>query len=222
MRPGPVRPGFSDRNDGPLTAYIINPTEPVTGPIDATGYDIAVYFGPGHSGTVTADISGASHFGVVANGAKVNVTGSTVHNIGDQLVSPHQPAVRDAARPCHLLYQRRERHEISGNKVYDFQKSGIEVSGGTVDGGNVVASPRTSASVSNNIVTGAGHTAAIAQNGIVIRSGATATVNKNTVSNLWYMPDGTEAAGVLLYGAGRVNVQNNKISALNVRVAHRR
>ena len=67
--------------------------------------------------------------------------------------------------------------------------------------------PTTSASVSNNIVTGAGPTDVIAQNGIVIRSGANATVNKNTVSNLGYTPAGTEAAGLLLYDAGRVNVE---------------
>ena len=73
---------------------------------------------------------------------------------------------------------------ISGNKVYDFQKSGIEVSGLTVDGGSVRASTTTSASVTNNVVTGEGDTDFIAQNGIVIRSGANATVNKNTVSEL--------------------------------------
>ena len=61
---------FNDRDGTTLTAKIINPTAPVTGPIDATGYDIAVYFGPGHSGTVTADISGAKYYGVVADGAK--------------------------------------------------------------------------------------------------------------------------------------------------------
>ncbi len=48
------------------------------------GYDIAVYFRPGHSGSVTnADISGAKYYGVVVDGANVNVTGSKVHDIGD-------------------------------------------------------------------------------------------------------------------------------------------
>ena len=80
-----------------------------------------------------------------------------------------------------------------GNQVYAFQKSGIEVNGLIADGGSVFTSPTTSASVSNNVVAGWGDTNLIAQNGIVIRSGANATVNKNTVSNLWYTPAGTEA-----------------------------
>ncbi len=46
---------------------------------------------------------------------------------------------------------------------------------------------------------------------VLVAGGASATVNKNTVSKLDYTLDGT-AAGVLLYQAGRVNVQNNKIS----------
>ena len=41
---------------------------------------------------------------------------------------------------------------------------------------------------------------------------ATATVVRNTVSGFRYTPDGTVATGLLLYDAGRVNVQNNKIS----------
>ena len=208
--PGPT--GFSDRNDGPLTAYIINPTAPVTGPIDATGYDIAVYFGPGHSGTVTADISGASHFGVVADGAKVNVTGSKVHGIGDQPFNSTDPMF-GMQRGRAISYINGASGTISGNRVFDFQKSGIEVSGGTLDGGTVRASTTTSVSVTNNTVTGAGPNAFIAENGIVIRTGANATVNKNTVSNLYYTPDPTSGAGLFLFDAGRVNVQNNKITA---------
>src|SRR5262245_36800505 len=82
---------FMDRDGNVLTAKIIDPAAPVTAPVDATGYDIGVYFSPGHTGTVTADISGAKYYGVVADGAKVNVTGSKVHHIGDQPVSPSNP-----------------------------------------------------------------------------------------------------------------------------------
>ena len=56
---------------------------------------------PSTSGPATrhrdADISGATWYGVVANGANVNVTGSQIHDIGDE------PAQRHAARQCHLL-----------------------------------------------------------------------------------------------------------------------
>ena len=104
---------------------------------------------------MTADISGAKYSGVVANGAKVNVTGSTVHGIGDQPVSPSNPLF-GMQRGRAISYINGASGTISGNKVYDFQKSGIEVSGGTVDGGSVRASTTTSATVSNNVVTGAG------------------------------------------------------------------
>jgi hypothetical protein len=206
---------FTDRDGTALTAKIINPAAPVTAPVDATGYDIGVYFSPGYSGTgtVTAEVSGAKYYGVVADGAKVNVTGSKVHDIGDQPVSPTNPLF-GMQRGRAIVYINGASGTISGNKVYAFQKSGIEVNGLTVDGGEVFASPTTSASVSNNTVTGAGPTDLIAQNGIVIRSGANATVNKNTISSLFCDRTDTEAAGVLLYGAGRVNVQNNKITTV--------
>ncbi len=56
----------------------------VTGTLDATGCDIGVYYGPGTTGSVTtADISGALYYGVVANAAAVNVTNSSIHDIGD-------------------------------------------------------------------------------------------------------------------------------------------
>src|SRR6266852_5456710 len=55
----------------------------VTGPLDATGCDIGVYYGTGTSGNVTgATIHGARYFGVVADGAAVNVTDSDVHGDG--------------------------------------------------------------------------------------------------------------------------------------------
>ena len=74
------------------------------------GYDIAVYYGPGHSGTVTADISGAKYYGVVADGAKVNVTGSKVHDIGDQPVdSPTRCSACSAAVPSSISTARAAR-----------------------------------------------------------------------------------------------------------------
>jgi hypothetical protein len=171
----------------------------VTGPLDATNCNIGVYNPTSVSG---ATIFGADYFGVVVNGVPANVTNSTVRNIGDD---PFNGSQHGRA----ILYINGASGTISGNKVNAFQKNGIEVSGLTADAG-ALSSVKTSASVSNNTVTGAGEISYIAQNGIVIRSGANATVNKNTVSGFRYAPDGTEATGVLLYEAGRVNVQNNK------------
>ena len=74
---------------------------------------------------------------------------------------------------------------ISGNRVYDFQKNGIEVSGVTADASGL-STNKTSATVANNVVTGVGHIDYIAQNGIVIRGDANAIVKNNTVSNFNY------------------------------------
>src|SRR5689334_11458542 len=56
-----------------MTAALINPGN-VTGNVDATGCNIGVYYGPGASGRVNgANIYGANYFGVVNNGAAVNI-----------------------------------------------------------------------------------------------------------------------------------------------------
>jgi nitrous oxidase accessory protein NosD len=182
-----------------LTAAQIGGT--VTTSLDATNCNIGVYNPTGVSG---ATIFGADYFGVVVNGVSANVTNSTVRNIGDDPVNGSQHGRA-------ILYINGASGTISGNRVSAFQKNGIEVSSLTADA-SAVSSVKTSASVSNNVVTGAGDIAYIAQNGIVIRSGANATVVKNTVSGFDYTPAGTEATGLLLYEAGRVNVQNNTIS----------
>ncbi len=178
-----------------LTVMHLNPTAPVTGTINASGFDIAVYFGPGHSGTVTADISGAKYYGIVADGAQVNVTGSKVHHIGDD---PYGTEERYGMQHGNAIYYYNGASgTISRNQVSKFQKNGITVIGKAA---NYVdpATPMTSASVTNNTVTGEGAIAYIAQNGIQISYGATATVNKNTVSGFSYTPKASEATGLLL------------------------
>jgi hypothetical protein len=179
----------------------------VTGTVNAAGCNIAVYIDATHPGSVTnADISGTDYYGVVVNGVAANVTGSKVHRIGD---SPFDGMQHGNA----ILYINGASGTISGNSVYDFQKNGITVSGKDANN-NVISKPTTSASVTNNTVTGEGPIDYIAQNGIQISFGASATVNKNVVSGFWYTPVTDEACGLLLYQAGRVNVQNNTISPL--------
>ena len=126
----------------------------------------------------------------------------------------HQTSATTRSTACQhgraILYINGASGTISGNKVYDFQKNGIEVSGLTADA-SALSSVKTSATVANNVVTGEGHIDYIAQNGIVIRSGASATVKNNTVSGFDYTPTGTEATGLLLYQnePARVTVRNN-------------
>ncbi len=162
---------------------------------------MAVYFGPGHSGKVDANISGAKWYGVVADRANVTVTGSQIHDIGDDPRSGMQYGRA-------VLYFNGATGTISGNQVYDFQKNGIEISGQNADASGR-SDVKTSVTVVNNVVTGEGPIDYIAQNGIVVRDGASAIVKDNTGQRLLLQPDGTEATGLLNYDAGQVVVSGN-------------
>ena len=132
-------------------------------------------------------------------------------------VGDTDPALYGMQRGRAILYINGASGTISGNKVYDFQKNGIEISG--LDAaGTAASSSMTSATIANNVVTGRGHIDYIAQNGIVIRNGATATVKDNTVSGIWYTPDGTEATGLLNYEAGKITVSGNRFVDTEVRI----
>ena len=160
------------------------------------------------SPTLTSTALATSASSSTAN--HVNTTNSKVHQIGEK---PFDGTQHGRA----ILYINGASGTISGNKVYDFQKNGIEVSGLNADA-SAPSSAKTSATVSNNVITGKGPIDYIAQNGIVIRSGASATVKDNTVSRLWYTPDGTEATGLLNYEAGKITVSGNKFIDTETRI----
>ena len=198
-------PTTFSRDGNTLTAAQIGGT--VTGPLDATGCDIGVY---NPTRVTNADIHGARYFGVVVNGRTVNTTGSKVHQIGE---TPFDGVQHGRA----ILYINGAHGTISGNKVYTFQKNGIEISG--LDAAGVDrSSAQTSATVRQNVITGGGHLDYIAQNGIVVRDGATALVKDNTVSHLWYTPADNEATGLLNYNAGKITVSGNKFVDTEVRI----
>jgi len=181
---------------------------PVTGTLDATGCDIGVY---NPTRVSNADIHGARYYGIVVNGHNVNTTGSKVHDIGD---SPFDGMQRGRA----ILYINGASGTISGNKVYAFQKNGIEVRGVTADA-SAPSSTRTSATIVSNVITGRGHIGDIAQNGIVILGNATSMVKNNAVSHLWYTgPEDTTATGLLNVDAVKVTVSGNTFVDTQVRV----
>ena len=191
-----------------LTAAQIGGT--VTGGLDATGCDIAVYK---PTGVTNADIHGARYYGVVVDGRVVNTTGSRIHNIGD---SPFDGMQRGRA----ILYINGASGTISGNKVYAFQKNGIEVRGLTTDA-SADSSVKTSATIVNNVITGRGHIGDIAQNGIVVMGNASAIVKSNTVSHLWYTgPADTYATGLLNVDvdASKVTLTGNTFVDAQVRI----
>jgi hypothetical protein len=169
----------------------------VTTTLDATGCNIGVYYDATHTGSVTgADISGANYFGVLVNGASVNVTDSAVHDIGEV-------PLNGAQHGNAVVYLGGASGTISNNIVSSYQKNGITVSG---DG--------SSASVLVNVVTGEGPITYIAQNGIQISFGATAKVTGNTVTGNDYTPSKVTACGLLIYKAGGVSASKNGVSSL--------
>ena len=163
----------------------------VTGNLDAGGCNIGVYYDNTTSGNVTnANIHGANYYGVVVNGdngtANVNVTGSTIHDIGE---SPLNGTQHGNAIYYRALGTGTASGTISGNTLTNYQKGGITVNG------NV------SATITNNTVTGQGPVSYIAQNGIQLGYGAKATVTGNTVTgNAYTGANLASSAGILVVG----------------------
>jgi hypothetical protein len=190
-----------------LTAAQINPTGTVSGTVDATGCNIGIYYGPGHAGTVgVATISGANYYGVVADGAAVNITGATIQNIGESPFNGTQHGVAVLYTTVHqdgsTTGANAATGTLSSSTITNYQKNGVVVSGAGA-----------AVTVKNNIVTGNGPINYIAQNGIEIASGGSATVTGNTVSGNWYTPATVTACGLLFFQADGVKQNKNNLFA---------
>lgn len=186
-----IETGFV-RDGTNLTAKLVNPSSPVTGVVDATGCHIGVYVNTGSLEIQNATIKSATYFGVVNDGATVNVKFSTIEMIGE---SPFNGAQHGVA----IYYCNGGSGTIDSNTVKQYQKGGIVVTG-----------VGTKASVTRNIVTGLGPVNFIAQNGIQVSRGATGEVSGNDISGHYYTAcshqDAAQtgctpwvAAGLLLY-----------------------
>jgi hypothetical protein len=167
-----------------LTAALINPGN-VTGEVDATGCNIGVYYGPGATGGVSgANIHGANYFGVVNDGATVNIQNSDIHDIGETPFNGSQHGVS-----IYFALGSSAGGTISGNHIWHYQKGGIVVNGEAA-----------SATIRDNIVTGLGPVGFIAQNGIQVGYGADASVMRNTVSDNSYTGTSTVSGGIVVVG----------------------
>lgn len=170
---------------GTLTAAVYDAS--VTGPVDASGCDIGAYYdSAGNGDTVSgADISGATQYGVFVDGisgdVSVDVTNSSIHNIGD---TPFD-GVQYGVGVYYYGYNTAGTvtGTVSGNAVYQYQKGGI-----TVNGANA------SVAVSDNTVTGLGPVPFIAQNGIQFGFGATGSASGNQISDNYYTGCSNQAA----------------------------
>jgi hypothetical protein len=207
-------PTTFSRDNHFLTAAQIGGT--VSGSLDATGCDIGVYFaGPG-SVTAGAEIFGARYFGVVNDGTSVTVEGASVHNIGNSPFDGSQHGVG-------IYFTNGATGTIDGNTVSAYQKGGI-----VVNGTNATTGATTTATITNNTVTGLGPVVFIAGNGIQVSRGAVAEVRGNTISDNFYTgevgvgpnaggenPEGFEffSTGLLLFEAGAgTKTSNNRFS----------
>lgn len=224
-------PGYQGPTANPvLTACVINPTETVSGPIDAAPCDIGVYYGPGNQGLVKgATITGATYFGVLVNGASVSVLDSNINNIG-----PTANIFGNIQyRPTGIFY-------LNGDKRTRFWRIRLnEIEGNTITlplwgkGGIVAKNPGTVVEIRNNTITGKGPNSGIAQNGIEIGDGAQADIAGNTVESNQYTGTDTNATGILIYGGpgfagvgvfegpnytGNVNVHDNMLTNNDVGV----
>ena len=202
------------RRDGRvLTAAVIGTAVPITRTVvDATGCDIGIYYAPGTTGSVDqSTIAGASYFGVVNHSATVDVTRSSVSNIGDRPFSGAQHGnsifyttenqVLGTDGSDVLIAAGSASGTISGNSVSLYQKGGIIVRGANA-----------SATILHNTVTGLGPVDFIAQNGIQVSFGGSGVVRDNSVSDNDYTPPGTTSCGILLFDAAGVKVQQNTYS----------
>ncbi len=171
----------------------------VSGSLNATGCDIGVYFGSAGHVAAGAQIFGARYFGVVDNGTSVNVQGARIHDIGETPFNGTQHGVG-------IYFTNGGTGLIDGNSVRAYQKGGIVVNGAG-----------TSATVTNNSVSGLGPVVFIAKNGIQVSRGAAADVRGNSISGNFYTgevgigpnsggqnPEGWEyfSTGLLLFEAG--------------------
>jgi hypothetical protein len=168
-----------------LTAAQINPSGTVSGDVDATGCNIAVYYGPGSNGRVQfANVHGSNYFGIVNNGGNVSIQNSAVSNIGETPFNGTQHGVA-----IYFAYNSNSRGDIQGNFVWSYQKGGIVVNG-----------PLASSNINGNTVIGLGPVDFIAQNGIQVGYGARANVQQNLVYGNAYTGTSAASGGILLVG----------------------
>jgi hypothetical protein len=182
-----------------LTAADINPTSPVTGPVDAIGCNIGVFFGPGTHGTINnATITNSNYYGVVVQQAHVNIENSNVHNIGESPLNGVQHGVgiyyatvtSGSATVTPSCTTGSTRGTIDNNSVSTYQKAGI-----------VANCTGTNVNIENNVVQGEGPVNYIAQNGIEVGYGANAEITGNIVTgNSYTGAGGASSGGILVFG----------------------
>lgn len=169
-----------------LTAALINPPGNVSGDVDATGCNIGIYYSAGARGRVdSANVHGANYFGVVNDGARVDIRNSSISDIGEKPFNGTQHGVA-----IYFAFGSAAKGEIENNVIWNYQKAGIVVNG-----------PAAASEIHGNTVIGLGPVNFIAQNGIQAGYGAKAQIKQNFVSGNSYTGAGlTASGGVIVVG----------------------
>jgi hypothetical protein len=172
----------------PLTAALVNPAD-VTGTVDATGCDIAVYFSSGAHTVTAAIIQNAFYYGVLVRnpGTSATITDSEVRFIGDGVGGTFLPT--GAQHGNGIRFRDGATGSVDTTYVHHYQKGGI-----------VVSNPGTSATVTNSHIQGLGPVAFIAQNGVQYSDHSAGLVRGNLIEDHQYTgPQDTFSAGLLLF-----------------------
>ncbi len=178
---------------GDMGAAAVNPGSLSGATVDAGGCQIGVYYSTPGSYTVSGtSITNAQYYGIFVDGitgnVAVNVTGSTISDIGD---SPFDGAQHGVA----VYYDGYNTSgtvsgTVSGNTISAYQKGGIVVNGTNAD-----------VDVTGNTVTGLGPVPFIAQNGIQFGYGASGSATGNTVlGNSYTGTNDAVSTGILVVG----------------------
>jgi len=167
-----------------LTALLINPPGNVSGDINATGCNIGIYYSA--NGQVdNANIHGANYFGIVNNGANVNVQNSNISDIGEKPFNGDQHGVA-----VYWAFGSAAKGNIGGNYIWNYQKGGIVVNG-----------PLATSNIQQNTVIGLGPVNFIAQNGIQAGYGANTYIQNNLVyGNSYTGASLASSGGIILVG----------------------
>jgi hypothetical protein len=166
-----------------LTAALINPPGTVSADVDATGCNIGIYYVGGKGRVNNANVHGANYFGIVNNGAEVDIENSVISNIGETPLNGTQHGVA-----IYFAVGSNAKGNIQGNYIYNYQKGGIVVNGPSA------------ADIKQNTVIGQGPVSYIAQNGIQAGYGATTRIQNNLVVGNSYTGTSTVSGGIIVVG----------------------
>lgn len=145
--------------------------------------------GKGNANTIFYGIAFRNASGTIQNCSIVDIRETPISSVSNG-VSIYANNTDSITRNINIL----------GNQIYNYQKTGIVISGST----NIV--------IAGNTITGIGATDVVVQNGIQIAWGATGQIIGNTIRDNLYTVGNASSVGILLYEiAPNLSITDNQI-----------